>query len=156
MQMLSRHQRDPGSPVLIEIRSPERRTQLHSMNASSVVTMPSSRVTRVGVNDETWQAFRQLALLRGISVSDYLAKLVARELARRPETNARLVALDAPPEEQALAALTDARDALLELDDIAGRLARSAYELGGNWKDIGSSLGIGADAARRFYEQPRK
>ena len=118
--------------------------------------MPSSRVTRVGANDETWQAFRQLALLRGISDSDYLAKLVDRELARRPETNARLVALDAPPEQQALAALTDARAALLELDDIAGRLARSAYELGGSWRDIGSSLGISEESARRFYEQPRK
>lgn len=92
--------------------------------------MPSSRVTRMGVDDETWRAFCQLALLRGISVSDYLAKLVARELTRRPETHARLVALNAPPEEQTLAALTDARDALLELDDIAGRLARSAYEPG--------------------------
>lgn len=117
--------------------------------------MPSSRVTRVGVNDETWQAFRQLALLRGMSVSDYLAKLVERELARRPESKARLVALDAPPEQQALAALADARDALLELDDIAGRLARSAYEHGASWKEIGSSLGVGADSAQRFVEQRR-
>ena len=35
----------------------------------------------MGVDDETWQAFRQLALLRGIPVSDHLAKLVDRELA---------------------------------------------------------------------------
>ena len=118
--------------------------------------MPSSRVTRVGVDDETWQAFRQLALLRGIPVSDYLAKLVERELARRPESKARLVALHAPPQEQALAALSDARDALLELDDIAGRLARTALELGGGWEEIGSSLGIAADAARRQWEKPRR
>jgi hypothetical protein len=115
--------------------------------------MSGSRVTRVGVDDETWQAFRQLALLRGISVADYLAKLVERELARRPESKARLVALDAVPEQQALAALSDTRDALLELDDIAGRLARSAYELGASWQDIGSSLGIGAESARRFYQR---
>jgi hypothetical protein len=118
--------------------------------------MPSSRVTRVGVDDETWQAFRQLALLRGIPVSDYLAKLVDRELARRPESKARLVALDAPPEKQALAALSDARDALLELDDIAGRLARSAHEHGASWKDIGSSLGTSADSAQRFFERRRQ
>jgi len=117
--------------------------------------MPSSGVTRVGVDDETWQAFRQLALLRGISASDYLAKLVERELARRPESKARLAALDAPPEQQALAALADARDVLLELDDIAGRLARSAYEHGASWKDIGSSLGVGAGSAQRFFEQRR-
>lgn len=110
----------------------------------------------MGVDDETWQAFRQLALLRGIPVSDYLAKLVERELARRPESKARLVALDAPPQEQALAALSDARDALLELDDIAGRLARTALELGGGWEEIGSSLGIAADAARRQWEKPRR
>lgn len=140
---------------LLEIRSPQPGTQLHPSDASSVVTMPSSRVTRVGVNDETWQAFRQLALLRGIPVSDYLAKLVDRELARRPESKARLVALDAPPQEQALAALSDARDALLELDDIAGRLARSAYELGASWKDIGSSLGTSAESARQFFEDRR-
>lgn len=110
----------------------------------------------MGVDEETWQAFRQLALLRGIPVSDYLAKLVERELARRPESKARLVALNAPPEEQALAALSDAREALLELDDIAGRLARTALELGGSWEEIGSSLGIAADTARRQWEKPRR
>ncbi len=109
----------------------------------------------MGVDDETWQAFRQLALLRGIPVSDYLARL-DRELARRPESKARLLALDAPPEEQALAALSDARDALLELDDIAGRLARSAYERGATWKDIGSSLGTSADSAQQFFGRRRE
>lgn len=117
--------------------------------------MPGSRVTRVGVDDETWQAFRQLALLRGIPVSDYLAKLVGRELARRPESKARLVALDAPPQEQTLAALADVREAIDELDDIAGRLARSAYELGGSWQDIGRTLDIRAEQARRLYAERR-
>ena len=75
---------------------------------------------------------------------------------RRPESKARLVALDAAPEEQALAALSDARDALLELDDIAGRLARSAYEHGASWKDIGSSLGTSANSAQQFFERRRE
>jgi hypothetical protein len=42
-----------------------------------------------------------------------------------------------------------------DLDDIAGRLARSAHELGGSWQDIGSSLGLTEDAARRAYDRPR-
>ena len=114
--------------------------------------MSGSRATRAGVDDETWQAFRQLALLRGISVSDYLAKLVERELARRPESKARLVALDALPEQQALAALSDTRDALLELDDIAGACAlsvRAQRELA----EHRSSLSISAESARRSYQQ---
>ena len=39
------------------------------------------------------------------------------------------------------------------LTPIAGRLARSAFEQGGSWKDIASSLRITPDAARRAYDK---
>jgi hypothetical protein len=45
------------------------------------------------------------------------------------------------------------RASIDDLDDIAGRLARSANELGGSWRDIASSLGLTEDAARRAYDR---
>lgn len=42
------------------------------------------------------------------------------------------------------------------LDDIAGRLARSAVEHGGSWEDVASSLGLNRQAARKAYERPRR
>src|SRR5436190_11758549 len=95
---------------------------------------------RVAVDSETWRAFRQAALVRGIHVSDYLAKLVEAELTRRALTPASDVTLAASETGQGLAALRAVRAAIDELDDIAGRLARSAHEHGGSWRDIASSL----------------
>jgi len=49
--------------------------------------MPSPyNAARVAVEEETWRAFRQAALARGIPVSVYLGKLVRSEVARRRET----------------------------------------------------------------------
>src|SRR2546422_11422240 len=102
--------------------------------------MPSAnQVARVAVDDATWRAFRQAALSRGITVAAYLAKLVDAELRRR-KADAVNVDTDQPPADQALAALAAVRSSIDELDDIAGRLARSAVEHGGSWKDVASSL----------------
>ncbi len=60
-----------------------------------------------------------------------------------------------PASDQAVTALDEVRRSIDELDDIAGRLARSAIELGGSWSDVASSLGLAEDAARRAYHRPR-
>jgi hypothetical protein len=97
---------------------------------------------------------RQAALVRGIPVSVYLGKLVEAELGRRSETQVGGLAAEAPPRDHAMAALSVVRASIDELDDIAGRLARSASQLGASWRDIGSSLRVTEDAARRAYERP--
>jgi hypothetical protein len=116
-----------------------------------LLLMPSPYpAARVAVDAQTWRAFRQAALVRGIPVSTYLGKLVADELRRR-KAGPVDVEIEQPPADQALAALAAVRSSIDELDDIAGRLARSAFEHGGSWGDIASSLRITQDAARRAY-----
>jgi hypothetical protein len=118
--------------------------------------MPSPYpAARIAVNDNAWRAFRQAAIVRGMPVSVYLGKLVEAELGRRSETQLGAVASEAPPSDQAIVALAAVRASIHELDDIAGRLARSAAELGGSWSDVASSLGLAEDAARRAYDRPR-
>lgn len=116
--------------------------------------MPSrNQVARVAVDDETWRVFRQAALARGITVAAYLGKLVESELRRRTADPLAVADADQPEPDQALAALAAVRLAIDELDDIAGRLARSAVEHGGSWEDVGSSLGLSRQAARKAYEK---
>jgi hypothetical protein len=114
--------------------------------------MPSPHpAARIAVDADAWRAFRQAALVRGIPVSVYLGKLVEAELGRRSETQAGGVAADASPRDQALVALSAVRASINELDDIAGRLARSAAVLGRSWSDVASSLGLaeeGEDGSR--------
>jgi hypothetical protein len=117
--------------------------------------MPSPHpAARIAVNADTWRAFRQAALVRGIPVSAYLGKLVEAELGRRDASPVAHVPSDASPHDQTLAALTAVRSSIDELDDIAGRLARSARHLGGSWRDIASSLRLTEDAARGAYGRP--
>ena len=118
--------------------------------------MPSPYpAARIAVEDSAWRAFRQAAIVRGIPVSVYLGKLVEAELGRRSETQVGEVDAEAGPRDQAMVALSAVRASIDELDDIAGRLARSAAELGGSWSDVASSLGLAEDAARRAYDRPR-
>ena len=131
-----------------------------SHRVSKLPTAPdgaSSRrdAARIAVDDSAWRAFRQAAIVRGIPVSVYLGKLVEAELGRRSETQVGEVAAEAAPRDQAIVALSVVRASINELDDIAGRLARSAAELGGSWSDVASSLGLAEDAARRAYDRPR-
>jgi hypothetical protein len=113
--------------------------------------MPARQAARVRVDDATWQRFRQAALLRGVSVSAYLGELVERELRRRAGRPLDAVALEQPPADQAIAALAELRLAINELDDVAGRLARSAIAHGGSWADITSSLRLSPRQAEEAY-----
>lgn len=116
--------------------------------------MPSrNQVARVAVDDETWRAFRQAALGRGITVAAYLGKLVESELRRRKADPLAVADAEQPEADQALAALAAVRLATDELDDIAGRLARSAVAHGGSWEDVCSSLRVAAPDARRAYSK---
>ena len=114
-----------------------------------------TQLARVGVSAETWQAFRQLALRRGLSATAYLGKLVEQELRRHARTNLAEIRADVPPRDEAVAALDDVRRSIDELDDVAGRLARAAVAHGGTWGDVGSSLRLRADVAEEAYGRPR-
>ena len=113
-----------------------------------------AQLARVGVSAEAWQTFRQLALRRGLSVTAYLGKLVEAELRRHSQTDVAATPVDAPLREEAIAALHDVRRAIDELDDIAGRLARSAVAYGASWDDVGSSLRLQPDVAASAYGRP--
>jgi hypothetical protein len=115
--------------------------------------MPTTaQVARVAVDDDHWLAFRQAALARGISVSAYLGRLVDAELRRRKGRPVASVTPDAPASDQALAALTEVRASIDELDTIAGRLACSAVAHGASWRDIASSLRLTPDQAEAAYQ----
>ena len=114
-----------------------------------------SQLARVGVSAETWQAFRQLALRRGLSVTAYLGKLVEAELRRHSRTNVASTPADAPARDEAIAALHDVRRSIDELADIAGRLARSAVDDGASWDDVGASLRLRPDVAEKAYRAPQ-
>lgn len=120
---------------------------------SIVNTRPrSAQVAKVAISDEKWVAFRQAALMLGISVSAYLGRLVEAELKRRLGRPLATITADAPAQDQALAALSEVRASIDELEAIAGRLARSATAHGGSWKDVASSLRLTAEAAQAAHE----
>ena len=148
----SANTRRPGVPL-----RQNRPTHLHrGATRATVAPMPSPHpAARIAVDAEAWRAFRQAAIVRGIPVSVYLGRLVEAELGRRNATAVANVTPDTAPGNQALASLGAVRASIDDLDDIAGRLARSANELGGSWRDIASSLGLTEEAARRAYDRPR-
>ena len=111
------------------------------------------QVSRVAIGDEGWVAFRQAALTRGIPVSAYLGQLVEAELKRRCGRAVAKVEPEARADEQAIAALAEVRASIAELDQIAGRLARSAVDHGGSWSDVASALRIDEPQARAAYEE---
>ena len=95
----------PSSPSLSTVRDPpgwypdtressnvkSRPTQLHhGATRATVAPMPSPYpAARIAVDDDAWRAFRQAALVRGIPVSVYLARLVEAELGRRSDDAGR-------------------------------------------------------------------
>ncbi len=129
---------------------------MHQSATCNVVAVPrSDQLARVAVSPETWTAFRQAALAQGISVAAYLGQLVEAEVRRRDGREVAGISLEAPEPDQALAALGEVRASITELDHIAGRLARAATAHGATWEDVGSSLRLDADRARRAYgDQP--
>jgi hypothetical protein len=68
---------------------------------------------RVAVDSETWEAFRFLALRRGIGISTYLGRLVAAETKRRHAPGVDAIDPDAPLETQSLDSLAAVRAAYL-------------------------------------------
>lgn len=114
--------------------------------------MPTKhQVARVAVEDQQWVAFRQAALVQGVSVSGYLGRLVEKELGRRAGHPVGAVDVSQPEPGQALGALAEVRASIDELDAIAGRLARSAVAHGASWADVASSLRLSAQAAQAGY-----
>lgn len=119
--------------------------------------MPSPHpAARVAVDDDTWRAFRQAALVRGISVSTYLGKLVDAELKRRRATPLAAATGGEPAPDTALDALATVRASIDELDDIARRLARGAVEAGAGWDEVGTALRLAPDVARSAYGGARE
>jgi hypothetical protein len=112
-----------------------------------------TQVARIAVPDDDWLAFRQASLAQGISLSTYLARLVQAELSRRRGRPVAAVDPAAAPADQSISALAEVRASIDELDAIAGRLARSGIAHGASWEDVGSSLRLSADQARRAYER---
>jgi hypothetical protein len=118
--------------------------------------MPSPHpAARVAIAEASWQAFRQAALLRGIPVSAYLGKLVESELKRRRTTALAQTHEQDPPPDVALDALATVRASIDELDDIAGRLARTAAGAGASWQEVGIALNLKPDVARSAYGAER-
>lgn len=116
--------------------------------------MPSVHpAARVAVDGETWDAFRQLALRRGISISTYLGRLVAAENNRQRAPAVDRIDPDAPIPDQALDALSAVRENIDELSDIAGRLAQSALIAGDSWESVGERLRMSGNDARRAFEE---
>lgn len=117
--------------------------------------MPSPYpAARVAVDADTWDAFRQLALRRGISVSTYLGRLVAAETKRQRAPALERIDPDAPLADQSLDALSTVRADIEELTDIAGRLSRMAIDAGSSWERVGQRLRMpGADARSAFEER---
>jgi hypothetical protein len=113
----------------------------------------AAKVARVAVSDEQWRAFRHAALAQGISVSTYLGRLVEAELKRRSGRPITSVDPESAPADQGVAALAEVRASIDELDEIAGRLARSAVAHGASWEDVASSLRIAEATARAAYER---
>jgi len=132
-------------------------THLHQSATCSIVnTVPSAgQVARVAVDEGEWLAFRQAALACGVSVSAYLGRLVEAELRRRAGRPVAAIDPGAPASDKALWALAEVRASIEELDDIAGRLARSATVQGASWSDVASSLRITPERARSAYESSR-
>src|SRR5206468_5772147 len=147
-----------------KLRPPLHRKPLrHAHTSTPVQLMPPSLLipspypaARVAVDDASWQALRQAALLRGIPVSVYLGKLVESELKRRRATPLAQAHEQDPRPDVALDALATVRASIDELDDIAGRLARTAVGAGASWQEVGVALGFKPDVARSAYGAERK
>jgi hypothetical protein len=109
---------------------------------------------RVAVDDETWDAFKLLALRRGIALSTYLGRLVAAETKRRRAPGVDTIDPAAPLHAQSLDALAAVRFNIDELSDIASRLARMAMDAGSSWDRVARVMRVSPADAQRAFEQP--
>jgi len=109
---------------------------------------------RVAVDAPTWDAFRFLALQRGLKLSTYLGGLVAAETKRRHAPGIERIDPQAPLEDQALDALAAVREQIDELTDLVGRLARMALDAGSDWYRVGKQVRMSPRDAQRAFENP--
>jgi hypothetical protein len=109
---------------------------------------------RIAVDAETWDAFRLLALRRGISLSTYLGRLVVAETKRRHAPGVERIDPRAPLEDQSLNALAAVRQQIDELTEIAGRLSRMAMDAGSRWYRVGKQLRMSPRDAQQAFEHP--
>jgi hypothetical protein len=109
---------------------------------------------RVAVDAETWDAFRLLALRRGITISTYIGRMVTSETERQRAPGIERIDPHAPLEDQSLNALDVARGQIDELTDIAGRLARMALDAGSSWESVAQRLRMSPADARRAFAEP--
>ncbi|MFL5845304.1 MAG: hypothetical protein ACJ762_11460 [Solirubrobacteraceae bacterium] len=109
---------------------------------------------RVAVDAEAWDAFRLLALRRGIAVSTYLGRLVEAEIKRRHAPGVERIDPDAPLEDQSLDALASVREQIDELTEIAARLSRMAMDAGSSWYRVGQQLRMSPHDAQQAFEHP--
>jgi hypothetical protein len=108
----------------------------------------------VVVDAEIWDAFRLLALRRGIAVSTYLGRLVAAETKRRHAPGVERIDPHASLEDQSINALAAVREQIDELTEIAGRLSRMAMDAGSSWHRVGQQLRMSPTDARQAFESP--
>lgn len=109
---------------------------------------------RIAVDPETWDAFRLLALRRGVKLSTYLGRLVAAETKRRRAPGVERIDPHAPLEEQTLDALAAVRSQIDELTDIAARLSRMAIDSGSSWYRVGQQLRMSPGDAQQAFQHP--
>jgi len=106
------------------------------------------------VDADTWDAFRLLALRRGIAVSTYLGRLVDAEAKRRHAPGVERINPHAPLEDQSLTALAAVREQIDELTEIAGRLSRMAMDAGSSWYRVGQQIRMSPRDAQQAFEHP--
>jgi hypothetical protein len=109
---------------------------------------------RVAVDADAWDAFRLLALRRGIGISTYLGRLVVAETKRRHAPGVERIDPHAPLEHQSLNALAAVREQIDELTEIAGRLSRMAMDAGSSWYRVGQQLRMSSSDVQNAFEHP--
>src|SRR3954447_8260544 len=145
------------------------RTSLPSIGVRSRLTSPNGSCgpvsrrdampspypsARVAVDAETWDAFRLLALRRGIAISTYLGRLVVAEVKRRHAPGVERIDPQAPLADQSLNALAAVREQIDELTEIAGRLSRMAMDAASSWYRVGQQLRMNPRDAQQAFEHP--
>lgn len=109
---------------------------------------------RIAVDADTWDAFRLLALQRGLKLSTYLGRLVAAETKRRHAPGIERIDPHAPLEDQVLSALAAVREQIDELTDLVGRLSRMAIDAGSDWYRVGRQIRMRPRDAQQAFEHP--
>ena len=149
------HSRGAHEALLRPSRPPTHRSQ-HEQHLRLVATSWSGRINSLAsvLAENLYGAPAGGPIRNALSAAAYLRRLVEGEVRRRVDHTVAGVSLEAPEPDQALAALAEVRASIDELDEIAGRLARSATAHGASWEDVGSSLRLKVQQAREAFGRP--